>query len=472
MLSGDVTDLDLDPAFYGGGLGSYWPASEPLSEEFGLAVAPIPYFIPPNFGVHFLALARHEYHPTGSTDSRWAAMIVRTTHDGHPVQAWGNNGQMLVRTGMNVMDHAAVEITTGRVFFVGSRIHSGWDWDMWVHCVDINVANGACDGWGSGSARRIAFDVGGDKFDRAQQVIVDPDGYIFVAGRVETNSGIELGVAKLHTATGLPAIGFGVNGRFQVNPSGRNNGRNHNAFAIALSGDTGLGWKKLYVAGNYLSTTGDYDGYVSAFSASTGMVVRHRGVYWENDNAGYKHDAVTAMTVLANGKVAIAGFSDTDNADYPSLLLGRFEEDLDWDLSFCGGVPYCIYPQTASPGQLATRDIRPRAMGERPENRDVVLALDGLQQDSAGSGGAFKPRQLVQQYSASGRTRRASTRNVFAASGAANEHAWARGIWIFNGPVLTVGTRRWSATDRDLTLSMHLSNDSIFADKFGGPKSD
>lgn len=459
------TDLDRDWA------NPHWPMNDTLIQD-ALAIRPYLELSGTQFRTYTYVLVKHR-----RADGYFDALVAKLDSAGARVGSFGTNGFKQMAVGFDSMGAAAfgpggLGVGSKRVYFAGSKLTgSVLDTDMVVLCFDLGTADGTCSGWPAGSYRTVAFDLGGLKTDIGNVIAYDPDGYVFVGGKVATPDGIAMGIAKLDATNGNLVTTFGSNGNgrawYALNGAGYDPEVTASAFAPAGT----PGGKRLYVGGSYRpgTTAADRDGFVLSVDPATASYLK-RDVYYESDNADRKKDEVTALAVLKTGKVVLAGWSETDDANYPTMLLGQLKAgSISYDTGFCGG-GLCSHAQTSIVAWLGTRSVRPRAIAAREMNGDLVVALDGRQRTF--SDVTWRPVQKLELWSRSGATIRTSMTNEYSANTDADRGAGSRALSVSDSDVLLAGIRRWNSSDDDITVSRHLRMDSIFAADFGGTDSD
>lgn len=280
-------------------------------------------------------------HATGT--GTWQAAVVVTD------QAGAAQRTVYVATPMFRLDDATLDTSNGKFYFVGGGKRPGFaDSDFAVTCVDISSPDGGvCDGFGNGGTRFIAFDRGGSKDDVARRVISRPNLGVLVAGWARDGTDRYVFAAtSLTRASGDMLTRFGTNGLFTSDLGSITANLDVNVFDIALS-NAPDSEARLYIAGNYSRNTArtNYDGVVLGLNAWSGVLDD-----WGPGGHGFAQvwldlgvagvdmgDAVTAMRVLANGKLALAGWSK-DQAGLDRMMLARLREDglLDINSGFCG----------------------------------------------------------------------------------------------------------------------------------------
>lgn len=484
-VSGTPSDLDLDTSFSDGGATARWPDLAGGLNEWGLRIQRVSVTMPgPVVLQRIYTLGSHANLASGASVETRDALVLSTDLSG------GASTWTVVPTNMLRIDDAVYDPGTRRAYFLGSgKILT--DTDMQVRCVDMSTTDHVCAGWPSQSLRWIVFDRGGSRNDVGLRLALDPDGLaLYVAGYADSDNGYLLAHAKVLTSTGTMDANYGSSGTVAEDLSGRATGRDHIANSIALSPAAAPGGTWLYLGGTYKTVAGDYDGFLMAVSPATG-IGNHTSIAVETDNTGSKTDSVTAISVLANGHVAVAGISDTNDANFPALLLGRYEHHysanlgahfLYPDADFCDGGT-CAKNLAPPPPPVGnpyggTRHVLPYAITEWPGNRDLVVAMSGAQNDGTDlSPQPWITYQIVQQFSASAITEHAYRRIGYLASSDDERYAVpGQGMSIHSDDLgfflLMTGTRRWDATDVDITLAKLRANDSIFADQFGGAHGD
>ncbi len=486
------SDLNFNPAFGNSGMAAFSPDTTNDYEQGGLRVFPFktldvtggtfPIFYVKERG--YYVAGRRKHYDTGLYD----ALIGKVKLDGTLDTTFGAGGWQAITTPpITSINDAAFDAATGSMYFVGSWALGSNAEDFAVRCRNITTGN-PCDG--VGSLTSIAFNLGGSNRDVAQRVIFEPGSgstppYLYVAGFADSANGWRIAVVKLNATTGERVTAFGPNGqRVYMPPAGAQTGSDVNVFSMALAPATAPGGSRLYLAGNVkISSDGvDYNGYVLALDPTTGNGITAFGswqyITYELDNPGYRKDAVTAITVQRNGKLALAGWSDGLIAPDQRMILGRLNTDGSKDLGFCDNKGVCRRNDaTGSPVD------EPTAILERPDNGDLVVALKRNQ-----TSGDYHPAQFVLQYGASGNVLHAQQVIDFPAS--SGQAWWSRpaGIALDTTPMVfdtipnakrnlvVAGTRKWAIVDIlrnfDVTLSHLLENDSIFADTFGGAHGD
>ncbi len=452
-------DLDLDPAFGVGGVAHYFLDNSASLEGWGLRV----FARPGNAGWYVLGK-----HGTGA--GTWEAVVIVIEPSGIQLKIH------YVPTPMFRLDDDTWDSANGRFYFVGGAKQAGHaDSDFAVTCVDIGNGpdGGVCAGFGTNGTAYIAFDRGGNKDDVARRVISRPNLGVLVAGWAKDGADRHVFAAtSLLRASGGLVTRFGNNGRFAHDLGSTTTNLDVNVFNIALSNDADAE-ARLYIAGNYSrdTTRKDYDGVVLGLNAWNGVLDD-----WGPGGNGFSQvwldlgvpgvdmsDAVTAISVLANGKLALAGWSK-DQAGLNRMMLARLGNDgvLDINSGFCGNAGKCT-PFASG------RSFWPAAVAERPDTRDLVIAAENPNHPGVND----ETWQMIFQFTRNGSYSDAITLHSAQVSGEL-EYTAPAALLVSREATMIVGTRRYTpvGSDYDAYLTRLLHNDTIFADTFGGAKAD
>ncbi len=475
-----ATDLDLDAGFgangsifvdFSDGQGSYDVGMRSFKEcnkAQGVCAFPLAYH-------HYVA----GIHNHGSTQD---AAITLISDAGVPIASFGTAGKLTVPTSMSAINDVAFDPGTDRLYFVGAqRLFSTTSLEFGVFCLDL-PARAPCGNFGNvgNGTQLVVFDLGGSNEDVATRVLFDPQGYLYVAGYADATNGSQVAVTKLSAANGAPIAQFAGSGHAGFVLGNRPTGQAVSVSGMALmpASFQGIALDKLYVVGSYKTSFDDNDGYVLALDAENGTYVNARTIAYESDNPflnPHGNDSVTAITVLANGKLAVAGYSDTTTLNQPALLMARMQANssLALDTGFCGS-GICV--EQVGDGTLGWRNTYPIAIAERPNTRDLVVGMQATvaQIDFVTSQIYHVQKQVVQQYAANGGTLHAEAQIQFPAADATTLVVRSSGMNVSNSSVELVGWRAFtsSPSNLDFTMSRMLANDTIFADQFGGAHSD
>ncbi len=403
----------------------------------------------------------------------WDAAVVSVNSNGSP------QAEFIVPTPMFRLDDATLDPSTGKFYFAGGAKQAGSaNSDFAVTCVDITVGSGGtCAGFGNSGTAYIAFDRGGNLDDVARRVVVRPNIGVLLGGWAkDATDRYVFAVAALYRSSGALLSRFGNNGKFHTDLDSTLGNVDVNVFDMTLSNDPDSE-ARLYIAGNYSLNTErkDYDGVVLAVNAWTGQFDTSfngsgfRTVWLDlGDPSINRSDAVTAMTIQANGKLALAGWSVNTRLEN-IMMIARLKTNGQLDQGLCSGSGKCAPFQGQDSG-LPTY-YWPTAIAERPTTRDWLIASE--YKVGGNSDWASKTTQLMTQFSGSGIFREFNKIELGSATG---QTSWTVPAYMLvtSDAVMAAGTRRYTTVgpDYDATLVRLLVNNSIFADQFGGPNSD
>ncbi len=482
-----TSPLDLDPLF--GALGWRWgapPADGGYSAIVdGLRVLPVTN--PTAGGYYLFGRQRHAVYP-----EQYRVWISKINQFGSIDSTFGTNGYLTWYTGNEPID----------ILVIGKRAYVLFEgnWGDGVippirarlACLDLNKATPtACSGWTAILGPFLDWGVGanGRIAAWAQRLVDDPrNDRMYVIARVEssTQDEIALAVAKegngalVPTAAGdyvyaQPSASMGANGELMVNAAVFVPAGSGAAPVLALGGQT-----RVPGAGR-----GDYDGFLMRFAPPPGAAssdIRDEFVYFESDNSGHKDDAVTALGVLRDGKLAWAGWSATDDPDQVPLIMGRVTAGgLARDFRFCAGnsgAPDAVLDKLAC--RIEDRilpnkqSLMPVAIGERWQNHDLVVVSRFV---NMGPGVPHNVRSLTRQFSRNGNVRHAERVTDFPA--AAGLAPWSRPFdatlaaerTYHDRQFVLIGTRHWADAPSTFqaTVTSLVDTDSLFANDFSGP---
>lgn len=457
-LAGELTDLDLDPAFGNGGSAYHAPDFAIPTETVGLKVFPRP----ESAGWYVLGKDR-----TG--DNPWWAVVVVVAPNGAAERT------IIVPTPMFRLEDATRDSANGRFYFAGGARQPGFsDSDFAVTCVDIDngPSGGICDGFGVGTTgtQYIHFDRGGNRDDVARRVISRPNLGVLVAGWAKDGADrYTFAATSLLRGSGGLVTRFGTDGRFTYDMGSIRDNLDVNVFDIALSNDPDAS-ARLFIAGNYSRDVArkNYDGVLLGLNAWNGVLDTGFGpgghgfiqvMLDGGDPAINKDDAVTALAVQANGKLALAGWTKDQDNKY-LVMLARLTANGHFDTSpgFCATQPCTPYSNSG---------YWPTTIAEDPMTRDIYVANEFYL-----SGGMV--RMSVMGFRATNRRGRGFEVYDSPTQTGETRYTVPAGMLITPDATMIVGTRAWSmsANDYDIRLTRLLHNDTIFADMFGGARSD
>ena len=329
-------------------------------------------------------------------------------------------------------------------------------------CVDIQSTpnGGTCAGFGSiGSSGTVyvGFDLGGASNDYARRVVVRPNIGLILIGEAEvTDHRIGIAVASLYRASGALYAGFGNGGKLFLDTGSGTDFAGINVHDAALTNEPDA-LTRLFIAGEYWERDPLIrKGYILALNAMTGAQAV------DGYDFGSTIQAVTAIHVLANGKIALAGWT-TDEDLNRQLILARLKADGGLDTGFNGGVLSASYAGLDSTLGAAI----PSAIAERPGTGELVVAMDHRL-----DGAATTPtRQGLAWFAANGREMLAWHDFGFTAAIGETPRTTGASLLVDPQSIMLVGTRRWNATDDDVTLARTLFRDgeTVFDDSFETP---
>lgn len=488
MLQPDLlaapSDLTLDADFDGNGKLAIIPPVQPgwSDVQGGRQVAPWIESIPaPSFPV----LLQRGYYLIGkqqnAAGNQYRAWIGRVNMQGELDTSFGTNGWIFGIGQDDIIDAVVVD---DKAYVLGNIWASGGESApprVRVNCIDLTTATGSncfpplagTVGFGAGTGYRVAA--------YGQRIIHDSRYGLFVAARViHSPLGDSIGIARLDADTGSLVSEFGPEGGYGVafppwaDKTGLIDIKIHDMM-VTPAGYPGT--PRLYLAGAAGQDPTAHDGFLVAGSPDDGHSPEGWGwkdIAYEDDNMGsYRDDAVTALAVLRNGKVAFAGWSATDDPDLSPMIMGRFNEDGSYDASFCAGNPNrnnwaCMVEQHID--EFYWPQTVPVALAEREENRDLVVAL---RSQNNGTAPPTNVLTRLEQYSANGNVLHAAINLDYTVN-----TPWSRpfAMWmgrtgvLFSGEerIAVIGTRRRGSSTFDGVMTHLKATDSIFADQFGG----
>jgi len=474
------SDLTLDTGFDFGGMRTLWaPAQAGWSDtEDGVRVFP---WDGMNTHKGYFVVGKQK----NAAGNAWRAWITRVDLGGVIDTTFGTDGWIYGDAQDDIVDAV---IARPRAYILGNMSSGA---ATRVTCIDMSTPTGNSCFTGFAGVLTWGISASGPRTAAyGQRLIYDARYGLFVAARiVSTTRGQEVGVARISAGNGALIPQFNGDGYyFGLAAWAPATGAEVTVNALATTPHNYAGTPRLYVAGQMKrDAAGDHDGFIAGLDPTTGVVSADwdwRAFYYENDNTGYRKDAITALAPLRNGKVAFAGWSETDDAGLRPMIMGRVNSDGGFDANFCKGNPNrssfgCMVEHNID--EFYKPDSQPVALAERAQNRDLVVAMRSK------NNGSMPPTNVitrVEQYSADGNRVHAALDLDYA--GSAGVTHWSRpfGLWMghtgdWNGGdgngeevLAVVGTRLYSGTDFDATLSHIKATDSIFADTFGGTAGD
>lgn len=500
------SDLTLDTGFNGSGrLSIHPPPSDWSTTDDGLRVFPwsAPVTLPTTPPV---TVTMHQgYYVVGkqknAAGDAWRGWIARVDLGGDLDTGFGTGGWMYTAGQDDIVDAVVVG---GKAYVLGNIWGSTATPITRVACLDLATPTGSSCFAGFGGVLSWGVAAAGPRTAAyGQRLAYDSRYGLFVAARVmSATRGQEVGIARIRADDGSLVAEFKDGGYNIGLPSWAPAAGAEvavNALVVTPAGNPG--GTRVYVAGQMKRTAADYDGYVLGLAPTNGILTagwnwNDHAYHYELDDGGVAgKDAITALAVLRNGKVAFAGWSETDAAGVRPMIMGRIHDDGSYDAGFCAGNANrgslaCAVDPPYSTGSPLFVDYKPFswpvALAERRQSRDLVVAQRF--QDNGGSL-AFpddhRVRTLVQQFGASGNRIHASRTIDISGFG---DNRWSRpfglwmggtGLWNASGNtgsgeemIAVVGTRLYSGADFDATITHVRATDSLFADAFGGANGD
>lgn len=492
------SDLALDIDFDHDGLKSIWPpaATGWSLVEDGVRVFPWigtvtmpgpPPVTVPNMHKGYYVVGKQK----NTAGTSWRAWIARVDFAGAVDTTFGNGGWMYTIETDDIVDAA---IAGDKAYILGNiRTSAQVIPAAFVQCKDLtytgsNPNAGYCFPTGAGILTFGADPAGPRTAAYGQRLAYDSRYGVFVAARViNTTRGQEVGVARISADTGSLVTAFKDGGYNIGLPNwAPATGAEISVNALAVTPEGYPGSPRVYIAGQMKRDATDHDGFILGLAPTNGIFTtgwNWGAFYYENDNTGYKKDSITALVPLRNGKVAFAGWSETDDATLRPMIMGRVNGDGSYDTSFCQGNPNgetygCMVEHNID--EFYKPDSQPVALAERRQNRDLVVALRSK------NNGSMPPTNVitrVEQYGANGNRVHAALDVDYSAY---DDTRWSRpfGLWLGGtGPqsngvglgeelLAVVGTRMYTTNDFDATVTHFKATDSIFADTFGGAYGD
>lgn len=466
-----VGDLALDPQFNGGfGWKRFDFNDNNSNRDRSLAVIPV--------GCGFLCTRFLVFgiHQNGNT---WDVVIAKINGVGALDTSFGSGGTMKIATPLLYVSDVAVDPSGTHFYFSGWKTTgAAADTDFAVTCIDASGV--VCAGFGTLGTVTKKFDLDSNKTDYATQIVYRPAvgvnparllvGGIAVGGTPAAPSS-RLGVIAIDPATGVTITAFGNAGKVVLQVGEVSNLAYAELYDMALSASTMQGGERLYLAGRYQRApvaNNDTDGYIMAIDPQDGSLVNGFNgggmipIHNDIGPPGNPFDEVSAIEVLPDGKIVMAGRSvDTNGKD--QLLLARATPNA-LDSGFCGG-GVCAHI-SANP----TAGVYASAIRVRPMTHDLVVLTTETR--SAG-GGNSESLQVTEQYSASGNTLHGRQEISYPSAPGQLTDSISTGLYVGSnsagGYAMMVGTTHWNdaVTDEDITVVRMIASDELFTSGFG-----
>lgn len=472
------SDLTLDTGFFLTGMSVFWPPDHAGASriEHALRVQPI-YSRGSLTGFWVVGRRKH------AGEDRWTGIVARLKMNG-TLAPFGDSDTPGFRTFFGGWDINDAVIVDDRIYFVGSSVSGLTTRKVFSYDCSILSSGEPCPGFGPpldlGYKLVLELDSHGATGNSyAQRIVYDPTYGLLIGGKVRTSRGDEIVIVRADPITGALITQFRGDGINVGLPSwAAQSGANIDVRDMLLTSSNTPGGSRLYVAGSVRHELGDYAGYTLTINPATsysipGVTAWHKYEYEaDNGGSGWKADGVSALGVQRDGKLLIAGWSETAVPGDRRLFLARAETTGALDTRFCEGLGLCLRYWTHAG---VTDDDYPSMIAQRAGTHDIVVALKHRNP----APGDPHLRQEVWQYSASGNTVHARQVMDFAAAAGTSPSSVPMSGWIGNtklfakhDAIAVAGFRTYKADDMDMTVSYLLANDSIFADRFGGSLGD
>ena len=254
--------------------------------------------------------------------------LVRYNADGSLDTSFGAGGLIHTDFGSTNDEAYAMAIQSdGKIVVVG---HTRTDSGFFDFAVARYNADGSLDTtFGAGHNGKMVLDFGGD-FDQATAVAVQSDGKIVVSGTATINFNAEFALLRL-TSSGLLDASFGAahNGTVLTDWNGRF--AESSTLAIQPNG-------KILVGGYALDFgTGMSDGAVARYNADGSLDASFGVGGMALVDFGRESDNVKAMTLLADGRIMLAGYGSDFGGDSSDFAVARLTTSGALDATFGSG---------------------------------------------------------------------------------------------------------------------------------------
>jgi len=330
-LSASAADGDLDPGFGTGGI-ARTGLTNALTNGALMGIPPV---IQPD-GKILICGTKDTGGPSGSD-----IFVARFTANGVLDTSFSFDGRQTIDFdgGAGADSCAAIALQTdGKIVVVGTTSTGV------AQRGDFAIARLNSDGtldtatFGAGTGKTtVGFDLGGSNEDNASSMAIQSDGKILVAGAADTSNGTDFAVVRLDTGgtrdpsfnfTGKVTVGFNLSGSTTKDDIARcvaidaagnivlggtaDNGTNGNDIAVAR-----------LLPGGTLDSNFDADGRATVAFDLGGA-------------GGSNSDFAFAITIQRDGKIVLAGASDTSSSSTPNfdMAVARLQPDGSPDSSF------------------------------------------------------------------------------------------------------------------------------------------
>ena len=487
-----------DPEFGNTGMKSFWPPSTAdwSSVEDGLRVLPwvrqVTYPGPPpaTFPIHggYYVLGRQQ----NAAGDRWRGWVARVSLEGTLDTTFGTAGWLYSDSADTIVDAA---MANGRAYFLGNVVFGVPA--TRVICLDL-ASGDNCYSLLAGIQTWHITAATTHTGAYAQRLLHDSRYGLFIAARItDTTHGQLAGIARIDADTGGLITSFGDGGYYigmSIAGHWTQNEISINDLAIPPQGTPG--GTRLYAAGQGKRASGDHDAFTVAFDPVTGAKAINWDWhwYWINGTAfDNQKNAISALTVLDDGRLAYAGWTESTDSAYRPMYLGVVKPNGSQDATFCpgssaslclvdrrhdiniGGVPISSYVPHSLPVALSSSHSGHLIVAERFRDN--------------GFNSAYPPinhvHQRVSEYTGTGNPSRVSTSvlDYPASTSTTSDGWWSRpfsmwvggtGLWLGDEGagqevIAVAGTRKWIAIDFDATLGHLLLQSELLSDGFEGP---
>ena len=420
--------------------------------------------------------------------NQWRGWVARVGLNGQLDTGFGSSGWLYTPAMDAVVDAAMGE---GRAFFLGNFL-AGYPMTR-VLCLDLDTEE-SCFSPFAGIQQWNISASGPNTAAYAQRLLHDSRYGLFVAARVMNNASGQLaGIARIRASDGMLVESFGASGYYTgMSPTGHwtQNEVSLNDLAIPRAGTPG--GTRLYVGGQGKRANGNQNAFTFALGPDSGTLASNWGWYWywwNGDFAG-QTAAISALSVLPDGRLAFAGWVNSAQSTYRASFVGVLLPDHGNDPAFCQGdsLSMCLLDVLVNGGSGANAwEYRPHSTPvaiAQTRSGDFILA-DRFQDNGFGPQPPIpNVHQRVRELPfASIRQVKATRELNFVA--ASSETRWSRpfdlwlggtGHWssstgsgIGEEVIAMIGTRKWNGTDYDATM-LHLNLQSeLLSDGFEGP---
>ncbi|MFN6964931.1 MAG: FG-GAP-like repeat-containing protein [Pyrinomonadaceae bacterium] len=338
--------------------------------------------------------------PDGTSDFG----VVRLNANGSVDTSFGTGGLIRFAFDTGASESAtAVAITSGIIFVAGNVEFGAASWDIGVIKL---LANGTVDASYNGGAGKAKIDMGGEEF--VNDIAIQTDDKLVLTGTTRSTPNTDVAVIRLNYSGTLDTT-FNGTGKIFI---GIGSGNNDGGTGLALQPDG-----KIVVAGY---TREQSRGYFLAVRLTTGGVpdFSFSSLGFRQTAVGTQFDRANAVAVQADGKIVLAGTTNSGSGDESAFV--RYNTDGTLDNSFDGD------------GKLVV-DVRP---GNSEAMRSVVVQADQKIVGVGAGGGAY----ILVRLNASGALdTQFGTGGKVAAQVSPGPSGANRGILQPDGKILAVG---------------------------------